>query len=97
MNEFDIKAAGWDKNPMHWERSKAIADLYPEDGSFHGEGFKGHLGFNVDKLSAILAKNQFINISYKPCFVINKKISDTETRQFDVFLLISNKIKNNLP
>lgn len=25
MNEFDIKAAGWDKNPMHWDRSYAIA------------------------------------------------------------------------
>jgi hypothetical protein len=25
MNEFDIKAAGWDSNPMHWDRSEAIA------------------------------------------------------------------------
>ena len=24
MNEFDIKAAEWDKNPMHWDRSEAI-------------------------------------------------------------------------
>ncbi len=24
MNEFDIKAAGWDQNPMHWDRSVAI-------------------------------------------------------------------------
>jgi tRNA (cmo5U34)-methyltransferase len=74
----------------------AIADLYPEDGSFHGEGFKGHPGFNVEKLVAILAKNQFINISHKLCFVINKEISDSETRQFDVFLLIANKL-NNIP
>jgi hypothetical protein len=25
MNEFDIKAAGWDQNQMHWDRSEAIA------------------------------------------------------------------------
>jgi hypothetical protein len=25
MNEFDIKAAEWDTNPMHWDRSEAIA------------------------------------------------------------------------
>ncbi len=27
INEFDIKAAGWDNNPMHWDRSVAITDL----------------------------------------------------------------------
>ena len=26
MNEFDAKAAEWDKNPMHWDRSEAIAN-----------------------------------------------------------------------
>ena len=26
MNEFDIKAAGWDQNTMHWDRSEAIAN-----------------------------------------------------------------------
>ena len=26
MNEFDIKAAGWDQNPIHRERSEAIAN-----------------------------------------------------------------------
>ncbi len=29
----------------------AIADLYPEDGSFHGEGFAGHKGFDIDTLA----------------------------------------------
>jgi tRNA (cmo5U34)-methyltransferase len=203
MNEFDIKAAGWDANPMHWERSKAIADeitnliplskewtaleygagtgiasfllkdqlkeitlmdnsaemvrvmnekiasskvnnlkalifdlehtdynggkfdliftqmvlhhvtdvdsiikrfskllnpggylaiadLYEEDGSFHGEGFDGHMGFNIENLSALLLKNHFSNISYKTCFVIDRKISEGVTKQFDVFLLIAN-------
>jgi hypothetical protein len=26
MNEFDIKAAEWDKNPMHWDRSEVISN-----------------------------------------------------------------------
>ncbi len=34
----------------------AIADLVKEDGSFHGEGFVGHRGFSIDKLSATLSK-----------------------------------------
>jgi 2-polyprenyl-3-methyl-5-hydroxy-6-metoxy-1,4-benzoquinol methylase len=30
MNEFDIKAAGWDQNPMHWARSESITNLIKE-------------------------------------------------------------------
>jgi 2-polyprenyl-3-methyl-5-hydroxy-6-metoxy-1,4-benzoquinol methylase len=204
MNEFDIKAAGWDKDPMHWDRSEAIAieikrliplntemkvleygagtgitsfllkdnvkeitlmdnssemvrvmiekiktskvknlkvlnfnlehsdyknerfdliftqmvlhhvsdidsiisrfykllnpggflviaDLYPEDGSFHGEGFTGHRGFDVEILSTLIRNQGFTDVSHRKCFVINKKISDSQTKQFDVFLLISSR------
>lgn len=204
MNEFDIKAAGWDQNPMHWERSEAIAneikrqiplnkemtaleygagtgitsfllkdylkditlmdnstemvnvmkekilttksdnlkavnfnleiseykegkfdliftqmvlhhindietiinrfyqllnpggflalaDLYKEDGTFHGDGFEGHRGFEMDELSNILLKNHFSGILHRECFVINRKISETETRQFPVFLIIAKR------
>ena len=69
----------------------AIADLYSEDGSFHGEGFDGHLGFDISKLSSILVKNNFHTISHKECFIIDRKISETESKQFPVFLLIANK------
>ena len=67
----------------------AIADLYPEDGSFHGEGFTGHKGFDTDALSDRLREQGFGNISGRKCFVINKEISEKESRQFDVFLLIA--------
>ena len=70
----------------------AIADLFPEDGSFHGEGFSGHKGFDIEKLSKLVQKIGFTNISHRQCFVINKKISDTETKQFEVFLLIANRV-----
>ena len=69
----------------------AIADLYPEDGSFHGEDFTGHKGFDPAELSKLLLKPGFLNISHRKCYVINRKISNTETKHFDVFLLIANR------
>jgi tRNA (cmo5U34)-methyltransferase len=70
----------------------AIADLFTEDGSFHGEGFTGHNGFDIDTLADRLRKHGFGNISGRKCFVINKKISETELQQFDVFLLVGFRI-----
>ena len=69
----------------------AIADLYPEDGSFHGDGFTGHRGFDVEILSTLIRNQGFTDVSHRKCFVINKKISDSQTKQFDVFLLISSR------
>ena len=63
----------------------AVADLYTEDGSFHGDGFTGHKGFNPEDLSDILSKAGFKNINYHKCFVINKKITDKVTKKFDIF------------
>lgn len=75
----------------------AIADLYPEDGSFHGKDyFTGHKGFDPENLSKLLNKAGFTNISYRKCFVIDKQISDTETKNFDVFLLIGQVSDNPL-
>jgi ubiquinone/menaquinone biosynthesis C-methylase UbiE len=67
----------------------AMADLYTEDGSFHGEGFTGHNGFDIEKLSARIKKQGFKDISHRKCFTINKKISETVTKPFDVFLIIA--------
>lgn len=69
----------------------AIADLYEEDGSFHGDGFTGLNGFNMDWLSGILSKNGFSGIFYKTCFVIDRKISETETRKFEVFIMTAKR------
>jgi tRNA (cmo5U34)-methyltransferase len=73
----------------------AIADLYTEDGSFHGDGFTGHKGFDIEILSNQIRKQGFTNISHQKCFVINKEISDTEKKEFDVFLLIAKRGKIN--
>jgi tRNA (cmo5U34)-methyltransferase len=69
----------------------AIADLYKEDGSFHGEGFTGHKGFDPEDLSAILSENQFKDIDYSTCFIIDREISEAETRQYAVFLLTATR------
>ncbi len=70
----------------------AIADLYPEDGTFHDAGFDGHKGFEVEHLSKLLAENGFENINHKQCFVINKPLPHGGTKQFPIFLLTANKV-----
>jgi len=67
----------------------AIADLYPEDGSFHGESFNGHKGFDTAKLAALLEKYGFRVISQRKVYVIDKITSDDSRKQFEVFLMIA--------
>jgi ubiquinone/menaquinone biosynthesis C-methylase UbiE len=69
----------------------AIADLSPEDGSFHGGSFAGHKGFDVDNLSDLLRLRGFTNVTHRKCFVIDRKISETDTKKFDVFLLTAQR------
>lgn len=70
----------------------AIADLYMEDGSFHGEGFDGHNGFDIEYLKKLLVNNGFENINHRQCFVINRPLPDGSTKQFPIFLLTANKV-----
>jgi ubiquinone/menaquinone biosynthesis C-methylase UbiE len=69
----------------------AIADLHEEDGSFHGEEFTGPRGFKIDSLKEILVNSNFSDISNKTVFTIDRKISETESKQFDVFLISARK------
>ncbi len=69
----------------------AIADLYKEDGSFHGDGFNGHKGFDTYELSKIIRNNHFDDIYQRECFVINRQISETEAKQFPVFMLVAKR------
>jgi ubiquinone/menaquinone biosynthesis C-methylase UbiE len=69
----------------------AIADLYPEDGSFHGKGFIGHLGFDPEELSETIKLGGFTDISVKHCFTMNKQVKETESRHFNLFLLIAKR------
>ena len=67
-----------------------IADLYSEDGSFHGEGFTGHDGFDVKLLKENLEKVGFTNITSEECFVMKKGRADA-LREYPVFLLVAEK------
>ncbi len=69
----------------------AIADLYIEDGTFHGEGFTGHRGFDVESLSQILGNTGFKNISHEQCFVMKRPTEKGETKEFPIFILIATK------
>nr|WP_320037914.1 class I SAM-dependent methyltransferase [uncultured Bacteroides sp.] len=67
-----------------------IADLYSEDGSFHGEGFTGHNGFDVNQLKEKMEKVGFTNITSEECFVMKKGRADI-LREYPVFLLVAEK------
>jgi predicted TPR repeat methyltransferase len=44
-----------------------VADLDAEDGSFHGDGFEGHDGFERDQLQAQLEHAGFVDVTFMPC------------------------------
>jgi tRNA (cmo5U34)-methyltransferase len=72
--------------------SLAIADLYSEDGSFHGDGFLGHKGFDPEWLASIMQNTGFINVFQKPCFMQKKVDTDGTYKEYPVFLIIASKI-----
>jgi len=69
----------------------AIADLYAEDGSFHGDGFTGHKGFDTDHLTKELAGDGFKNISHRTCFTVRKVTEQGQAKDFPVFLIVAGK------
>jgi tRNA (cmo5U34)-methyltransferase len=74
-------------NPDGW---LAIADLYTEDGSFHGQDFSGHRGFDISWLEKVLTQAGFKNIDTQPCFAVRKMI-DGIVLEFPVFLMTAKK------
>ncbi|MTK53808.1 class I SAM-dependent methyltransferase [Paludibacter sp.] len=69
----------------------AIADLYTEDGSFHGKGFDGHNGFDPKEMGEMLVAAGFKNPQYKTCFVMSKPVESGEIKAFPVFFLTAQK------
>jgi 2-polyprenyl-3-methyl-5-hydroxy-6-metoxy-1,4-benzoquinol methylase len=69
----------------------AIADLYREDGSFHGHGFSGHKGFDPELLAKELGDYGFRNISHSTCFEIEKITDEGTEHHFPVFLIVAGK------
>jgi tRNA (cmo5U34)-methyltransferase len=65
----------------------AIADLYPEDGSFHDGALDVHYGFDPEKLMAVLLQEGFNNVKVASCFVIRKEVSENKIKEYPVFLM----------
>jgi 2-polyprenyl-3-methyl-5-hydroxy-6-metoxy-1,4-benzoquinol methylase len=64
-----------------------IADLEQEDGSFHGEGFRGHHGFAEEELALHLRDAGFGDVSFDSCFVIRRGEGET-ARDYRAFLAV---------
>jgi SAM-dependent methyltransferase len=66
----------------------AIADLFTEDGSFHGLNVKNvHHGFDPAGMTKDLSSIGFENILYSKCFVVKR---DTG-KEYPIFLLTAQK------
>ena len=69
----------------------AIADLYTEDGSFHGEGFDGHRGFDVEILAGKLNSIGFKNTRHHQCYILDKEDETGLTKSYPIFLLTASR------
>lgn len=69
----------------------AIADLYAEDGDFHGAEFQGHNGFDPDELSGKMQGSGFVDILHEKCYSFWKEIPEKGRRLYDIFLLTASK------
>lgn len=65
----------------------AIADLYTEDGSFHGPGANVHLGFDPEMLKEILLSKGFSDVCYETCFEVERE----NGKKFPIFLIVCQK------
>jgi SAM-dependent methyltransferase len=68
-----------------------IADLDKEDGSFHGEGFTGHNGFDRAELGAQAKNAGFKKIRFRTVFEFEKLVNETEKRMYPIFLMTARK------
>jgi len=66
----------------------AIADLYTEDGSFHGPDVNVHLGFDPKVLKEKLNSEGFQSLVFKTCFEVQRESG----RKYPVFLLVGRKL-----
>ena len=65
----------------------AIADLYTEDGSFHGPEVKVHWGFDPKDLKQTASGIGFRDIEFKTCFEMKRESG----RIYPIFLLVAKK------
>jgi cyclopropane fatty-acyl-phospholipid synthase-like methyltransferase len=72
----------------------AVADLFSEDGSFHGEGFTGHKGFDPEWLAGKIKNAGFKDVRYVKSFIQKRVDPDGKTMEYPLFLMIAKKLTN---
>jgi predicted TPR repeat methyltransferase len=68
-----------------------IADLDTEDGSFHGEGFDGHLGFDRNQLAEKVRSAGFADVRFTTAYEMTKTVAGGE-RTFPIFLMVAGAV-----
>jgi SAM-dependent methyltransferase len=66
----------------------AVADLDTEDGSFHGAGFDGHLGFAREALAALARAAGFSDVRFVTAHEMKKAAGGVE-RTYPIFLMVA--------
>ena len=67
-----------------------IADLDTEDGSFHGDGFDGHKGFDRATLRAKAIAAGFADVRFTTAYEMHKEAGG-RMRTFPIFLMVAVK------
>lgn len=67
-----------------------IADLYKEDGSFHGNGFNGHNGFEELELTKLIKNAGFSVVDFSRVFKLYKGEGENK-KEYPIFLMIAKK------
>ena len=65
-----------------------LADLDTEDGSFHGAGFDGHLGFDRGELAAKARRAGFTSVDFTTAYTMTKAVGNGH-RTFPIFLMVA--------
>jgi ubiquinone/menaquinone biosynthesis C-methylase UbiE len=68
-----------------------IADLDKEDGSFHGETFKGHKGFDREDLKKHFLSAGFKNVKADSCYNLIHESEQHEMLEYPIFLMTAEK------
>jgi len=69
----------------------AIADLFTEDGSFHGEEVDVHLGFDPEQLKKELLVAGFKSVNFELCYTVKREVAGETPKLFPIFLLKASK------
>lgn len=69
-----------------------IADLYPEDGSFHAGGIPAfHNGIDIELLCRDVQRAGFAKCQHEPCFTVKRQLDDGTVKEFPIFFLSAQK------